>query len=533
MVARISAYVIFILAFVYLLVGANIGLSIYGEGLSLYGAMRVLDGEVPYRDFWSMYAPGELYLLALLFTLLGPSVIAARLLSLAIIFGLVLTLYVLLRRSLSGVVSLIGLGLAVVWLGASFRFFTYPVFPALLLILLSTNFLLRYQSSKRVTFLLLSGFFAGFAAFFRHDLAAYALVAETITLLGFELLSADRLEREHRSRLKHTLVAAGLYVAGAGIFIVPVGLYFVIHVPVQTLIADLIVFPARIFPGTRGLPYPPPRWENLLFYVPFVVHAMSTAFIIRLGRAEHGRLDSARKWTLILFTALGILFFGQARVRSDIPHLFPFLLSAVPGTCFLLGELVGGFRWRDTRWWRSPFRLALLAVLFLVAASVVVPIKQRGLLARSYLEGANPLELSIERGRGIIMTGASKTYEDMILFLQEAVPEGGRIYGGTLRHDLVSFGDAMLYFLSDRNCCTGYYEIHPGLTTTRSVQEQIVRDIEFFQVEYVVLFNHFEKEPNESSKSSGVFILDRFIRENFEPVRQFHLKYTVWKRTAG
>jgi 4-amino-4-deoxy-L-arabinose transferase-like glycosyltransferase len=49
------------------------------EGIVLQGAQRVLEGQVPYRDFFSFYAPGHYYSLALLFKIFGSSLFVARL----------------------------------------------------------------------------------------------------------------------------------------------------------------------------------------------------------------------------------------------------------------------------------------------------------------------------------------------------------------------------------------------------------------------------------------------------------------------
>jgi 4-amino-4-deoxy-L-arabinose transferase-like glycosyltransferase len=49
------------------------------EGIVLQGAQRVLEGQVPYRDFFSFYVPGHYYSLALLFKLFGSSLFVARL----------------------------------------------------------------------------------------------------------------------------------------------------------------------------------------------------------------------------------------------------------------------------------------------------------------------------------------------------------------------------------------------------------------------------------------------------------------------
>jgi uncharacterized membrane protein len=51
----------------------------YDEGIILCGADRVLHGELPYRDFWTMYSPGQYYILSILFRLIGRSLLTERL----------------------------------------------------------------------------------------------------------------------------------------------------------------------------------------------------------------------------------------------------------------------------------------------------------------------------------------------------------------------------------------------------------------------------------------------------------------------
>ena len=48
---------LFIVAFVYMLPGTNQSVNIYDEGIVVYSAVRVMEGHVPYRDFWSIYSP--------------------------------------------------------------------------------------------------------------------------------------------------------------------------------------------------------------------------------------------------------------------------------------------------------------------------------------------------------------------------------------------------------------------------------------------------------------------------------------------
>ena len=54
------------------------GYGPHDEGLMLAWAQRVADGQWPYRDFWSNYAPGQTLVLAGLTKLFGPSLLVWR-----------------------------------------------------------------------------------------------------------------------------------------------------------------------------------------------------------------------------------------------------------------------------------------------------------------------------------------------------------------------------------------------------------------------------------------------------------------------
>src|SRR5687767_10592516 len=55
-------------------------------------ALRVLDGQVPYRDFWTIYAPGSIYATAAAFAVFGRNLIVSNLLGI-FVSSLVVAVY--------------------------------------------------------------------------------------------------------------------------------------------------------------------------------------------------------------------------------------------------------------------------------------------------------------------------------------------------------------------------------------------------------------------------------------------------------
>src|ERR1700741_5207936 len=75
----ITPFLVFLISLVYLCAFLRYSSLEPDEGILLQGGQRILDGQVPYRDFFSFYTPGAFYLIAALFKVFGDSFVAARL----------------------------------------------------------------------------------------------------------------------------------------------------------------------------------------------------------------------------------------------------------------------------------------------------------------------------------------------------------------------------------------------------------------------------------------------------------------------
>ena len=112
---------------------------------------------------------------------------------------------------------------------------------------------------------------------------------------------------------------------------------------------------------------------------------------------------------------------------------------------------------------------------------------------------------------------------DAVRYVRARTQEGESIYVGLDRHDKIFINDILFYFLADRPPATKWYHFDPGLQTSMEIQNEMVAELESSQPRLVVLENEWSNvlEPNESAKSSGVTVLDDFIRRNYRLAQTF------------
>ncbi|HET6316124.1 MAG TPA: hypothetical protein VFG86_06685 [Chloroflexota bacterium] len=174
-----------------------IGLDDLDDGYFAQQAMRIVHGQIPYRDFESLYTPGLAYVHSALFSVLGgPFMLAPRVLSLAFRVTLAALLYVL-ARPLVRQPLWAALPSAVVLLGfdaAPTRWEPHPGWPSTVLCVL-TAWCAAHSGSRR--WLIGSGLAAGAAYAFKQNAGALILLAlvlhfrrrAPLPLLGFAAIT--------------------------------------------------------------------------------------------------------------------------------------------------------------------------------------------------------------------------------------------------------------------------------------------------------------------------------------------------------
>ena len=513
---------LFVAAFLCLLPSIRNALNIYDEGLIVLGAERILSGQIPYRDFWTMYGPGQIFTLAGLFKLFGVSLITERIYDLIIRSSLALALYLLAARLSTREFGILTWLMAVVWL-TYFGFFGYPIFTALLFVTLSILALVQSLAGPtNRRWLLSGGLLIGVAALFRHDLAAYAILAQFIILVAAAYMRTGATPHSLITRVRDALRAQSAYLAGLAIALIPAGIFLLATVPLVELLQQLVVFPLTVFPKYRVLPYPTFELtlESLPFYAPFLVYALTLVVIVVCARAAgtgeadgegHQRDIRARLWGIGLVALFGLIAFNQARVRADLIHIPQFFLPAVVLLPVLMRKVPGVSD--------DLFAATGLVAFLLIATLIVKPVESFVNMMNGALVTPPGIAHDIARAAGVQM---SEEQAAAVRYVQFVVPAGQPIFSGVSRHDRIFVNDPMLYFLADRPSATRYHELHPGLATTAPVQQEIVTELEQRNVQCIVIATQFDRanEPNASAVSSGVTLLDDYIAEHFSLAQQ-------------
>ena len=91
--------------------------------------------------------------------------------------------------------------------------------------------------------------------------------------------------------------------------------------------------------------------------------------------------------------------------------------------------------------------------------------------------------------------------------------------------------DNFTYFASQRVLATRWSECDPDLENRYDIQVQMVHELETNSPPYIVLDSEFDNidEPNDSSRSSKVTLLDDYLHKNYRHIETFS-DQAIWQR---
>ena len=278
----------------------------FDESLILVGADRILKGHIIYKDFCTLYPPGQFYTVALLFKMFGTSVLSARIYDIAIKSLIPVVIFSIIRLRFFSKLALVGWAMSLVWIGF-IDSYVYPVFTSMLFIFVGAYFFLRYIEGNDVYWLIFSAISIVFSILFRHVVGGMAAVGI------FLILALRKMMNTYTPWTPMLYYVVTIIVTG-----LPILIYFFLSCGIQPMINDLILYPANIYPKVRWLPYPTSLYfDTLPFFVfPFV---LLISFITSLTLiVKHKTCDKAT-CGLLLFSVFGFFLFKFC--ESTIRHI--------------------------------------------------------------------------------------------------------------------------------------------------------------------------------------------------------------------
>ena len=339
-------------AAIYYLSVHRYGINVLDEGYLLGPVQRVLDGQVPYRDFVHQYAPGRFYIVAALLSIFPDALETTRVLWALLLTGSVVGLYGVARR-VSGPLAALWAPLCL--LAAPGPWQKSPLVACTVVSLWSLGLFARRPGLRTSA---LVGVVAGVICLVRQDVGIYALVS-FVLLSGAILNSAGRAWA--RSVALCFLGCAAVLLPAVVMFAVAgaagAALEQVLFAGLEGLRANSLPFPS-IFPllprDLADLVEIPSRW---IHYVPPVVYVVSVPTVFRGIRSGDPR---ARQALPIL--VMGVLLFRLDVNRSHILHL----VQVIPPAWILVS-----WHW-SRRWSGRSIRPALAVGVAAVAAGLLL-----------------------------------------------------------------------------------------------------------------------------------------------------------------
>jgi hypothetical protein len=548
---------IFLVSFVILFLGMDRGFDFYDEGLILVGAMRVAAGQVPHRDFYANYGPGQFYTLAWLFDLLGRSILVERVYDLALRAAIITVTYGITAAYCRRWITICTTIVCGFWLfSAGIPSIAYPIIPILLLTLIGSSLVLAiFRGEFRTWRMLAAGGVTGLVALFRYDVGfAFAFVQIcTIVIATFLRKRRDRSKQwvplspgENRKETGGLLP----YLVGViAVFLPPAVLYLAVS-PIHPFVHDIILYPSKYYARARRLPFPGIHWrslENMALYLPVLVAILSLYSVLTAQDRDRDDGDNIAQnqsliGFLILFGLLSTVFYFKGIIRISVGQM---LLSLVP-TALSIAVLYeyssrGGRRlYRIVQWtmavsiftatWSA---LKELRVLYLghesVLEEVLSPPGPASLRSETnWCSVPNPLHT------GLCFL-VDPDHAKLISYISEHTSPGERIFIGLTRHDRLVANDLLTYFVSDRLPATRWSHFDPDLQTRADIQSEMVQELDRQATRYVILEGQYDSQiqaSNDSSKSSGVTVLDDYIRRNYHQVETLG-SLSVWLRNGS
>ncbi|WKZ66111.1 MAG: hypothetical protein QY325_15255 [Flavobacteriales bacterium] len=294
-------------------------LDLGDEGFMAHCAERVLHGQLPHRDFYSLQGPLSAMLMAGWSAVAGLSFLKLRVAGVLIHAAMVLLTYAIARR-FAGAPWAFGAAAVAVLVGLPHMHFApLAIWQGLMLSLLSVWLAVRSLRAVHGVLAFASGAVAALSMLVRHDQGFYMALSIAALAIALRFVPASKLAPGPRFRL-------GNWLLGTTAVALPALLFFWTQGALPAMWDQLVLFPLTRYSATSAIPMPSlgqegPAGSLLAFVVfritPLAVSATLGLVVWRARRKGYGEGEALG----LFLAAWSMLMYAQVLVRSDLPHL--------------------------------------------------------------------------------------------------------------------------------------------------------------------------------------------------------------------
>ena len=421
-----STIVVVAIAAYYWLHYFNRSTNLLDEGSTAAQALRIINGDLIYRDFFTVVTPGSYYTVAWLFQLFGTDLMVLR--WAALVTGLavlLITLTVARRVMVWPFAAAAGL-LTTVW----GWFLVTPNFYSLEAALLSLTALACYvYGAPSWRWMIAAGIVTGMTAMVKQNVGAYTAAGLFITIWGSRAFD-DRADWRGRAKM------SGQLILGITVVVMPTLLWLVTAGAGSYLYESWVYYPLIKYTERFALPYPDffplagndpfDLWIKLVIYLPVAVYPLALVAIVVLAWRFQRHRDRAAKHeghALMAICAVGILTLLQAWPRADVPHI---LFGLQPTFIVFAYLLFCG--WRALRMIPGP-RAVIMTIATVMAIAPAAMLLWRGYQRTDWEYQNYIVAVRTERARGIFTGSLEAQRIDVVTnYLREHTAAGDPVF---------------------------------------------------------------------------------------------------------
>lgn len=482
---------IFLVAFFKTTLFSFYGFGLVDEGESLHNAQRILEGDIPYRDFFAIFPPMDNYYFALIFKLFGESVLIPRIIS-SIIFSFTpVLIFLICKRFAPTKLSTIP-AILITFSDVNIeRLYIFtPIFLGVYLYLQAVN-------RKKKWLFGWSGFMLGLSSLIRLDIPGTFGVSAVIVLAAYLFLTS------HKNWIKKWFIYSLYMGVGFGLPIMLM-IAWMINLGIVDTFINMAFFRAVIITNLHHLPFPSlfdfsSLSDTFTAYYGYAILAtyLVSGFLILRKTA----VIIKENIEIPLFFLAGILTLPYIFGRSDLGHLIkggtPFLILGI----FILINI------RSLKIRLIPYGLIFILFVGMTFQSIWwLRFNDQKVTISSQI-----LNLNSEFPQNSTKPSA-KSLNKSVIFLQENSIQNEPV--------LILPYMAGLYFLSNRPSATQFNNLLAGFINSDEEQHNFIDKIEVNNVRIVVYDPNNGPRMKTARMQDYNVLIHKYLMEKFQIVEQ-------------